>query len=143
MSIDKLPIRVGSNVAVEPTSQLPMFRKFLTFEANRETEIITVFYQEWLESNGRKLELKTKKYIVVDQPEINHIVPGNPNAIPPTVDEVVIDVPAYPMFTDWLNKIIIEGWVGAKLGVDIIIGSINTSLIAIPFNAPDGYKTTP
>ena len=119
-----------------------MFRKYLTFEANREAEYIQVFYSEWVEANGIKLSQKTKCYWVKDLPQVSHIVPGDPNASPPTADTTVIDSPAYPMFTDWFAKIIIAAWVGAQLGADIIVTSINTTLTNLPFDVPTDYNVT-
>ena len=105
--IDKSPVRVGGATALEPTSQLPMYRQFITFEGSLEQEYIKVYYREWLESGTAKLQLVTKYYSVKDlaevghntiavpaMPEIGHTIPGNPNATPPTVDTYVIDIPA-------------------------------------------------
>jgi hypothetical protein len=105
--IDKSPVRVGSTTAVEPNSQLPMFRQFITFECSLEYEYIKVYYKEWLESGTAKLQQVIKYYTIKDLmevghtvpatpaiTEIGHTVPGDPNAIPPTLDTYVIDSPA-------------------------------------------------
>lgn len=142
--INKDAVRVGGATALDPTTNLPMFRKYITFEANREQEYINVFYDQWLESNGIKIEVKTgRKYVVVDQPEVSHIELGDALAVPPTIDQTIIDSPAYPMFTGWFEKVIISQWVGAKLGADIIVGYINNTLTGMAFDVPDGHKVKP
>lgn len=111
--IDKSPIRVGSATAVEPNSQLPMFRQFITFEGSLEQEYIKVYYKEWLESGTVKLQQVTKCYCVKDLLEVGHTVSGSPavtelghtisgdpNATPPTVDTYVIDRPAVAAIPD-------------------------------------------
>jgi hypothetical protein len=158
MSIVKNPVRVGGVNAVEPNSTLPMFRKFTTFEGSLVDEYIRVYYQEWLESNGVKLEQVTKCYLVKDVPEVSHVVPGDPNATPPTQDETVIDTPAYLPFSEgWYYKKVkataqglsIGGVVIAPLdyeinfGENMIVAVINMTLVAMPFDAKNEYQTQP
>lgn len=144
MPISKTPVRVGGANAVDPVSNLPMYRLYTTFEANRDAEFIKVFYNQWLESNGAVLEFKGgRSYVVVDQPEVTHIVPGDINAEPPVEDEIVVDAPVYPMFTGWFNKLVAAEWVGAKLGADVLVGAINATLAGMAFDVADNYKVTP
>jgi len=153
--IDKSPVRVGSTTAVEPNSQLPMFRQFITFEGSLEQEYIKVYYKEWLESGTSKLQQVTKWYTVKDLMEVGHIVPGDPNAIPPTVDTYVIDKAAVPEFSvGWYSKKVkatssglsIGGTIVAPLdteidfGKDMIVNVINMTLITMPFDAPNEYN---
>lgn len=137
-------IRVGGADAIEPTTGLPMYRDHTTFEANYKARYIKVWYNQWLVSNGVKVQEKSgRHYLVIDIPQLTHVIPGDPNADPPTEDSIIVDSPAYPMFTGWQNKLIIQGWVGARLGEDIIIGAIKTTLINLPFDVEDGYKVKP
>lgn len=133
---NKDSIRVGGANALDTSTGLPMFRKYTTFEANREMEYINVFYDQWLESpKGNPIEIKTgRKYIVIDQQEINHTDEGG---------SIVIDTPAFPMFTGWFNKIIKSEWNGARLGADVLVGAINKTLEEMPFGIGDDYKVTP
>lgn len=158
MTIVKNPVRVGGANAVEPNSTLPMFRKFTTFEGSLIDEYIRVYYEQWLESNGTKLERITKCYIVKDIAEVSHIVLGDANATPPTEDTTVIDTPAYLPFSEgWYYKKVkataqglsIGGVIIAPLdyeinfGKDMIVAVINATLIAIPFDAKNEYQTQP
>lgn len=119
MSIDKSPIRVAGAEALEPTSNLPMYRLFTKFIGNREEEKIVVFYDEWLESGTAKLNhVYNKKYITQD-------------------------IEGYPAFTGWHDYPITEQMAGMKLGGDIIIGQINTTLTNLPFDVVDEYITQP
>lgn len=134
--IDKSPIRVGGINAVDPLTQLPMYRKFTTFEGSREDEWLKIYYEQWLDSNGVKLDCKTCHYIVIDHPEQGHYDEDS---------NWVVDFSYAPMFTfGWYNKLINEGMVGAKFGADVIVGAINDTLINhIPFNAGTAFYTTP
>lgn len=180
--ISKDPVRVGGITAIEPNSQLPMFRKFLTFEGSLEQEYIKVYYIEWLESGTVKLQQVTKCYTVKDLlevghntigtmaiPEIGHTIKGDPNAVPPTLDIYVIDIPAVaavpsvyiidkPAVSEftagWYFKKVkatstglsIGGNIIAPLdyeinfGKDMIVNVINMTLAAMPFNSPNEYN---
>lgn len=137
-------VRVGGNNAVDPKTGFPMYRDHTTFEACYKGRYIKVWYNQWLLSNDIKIDEKPgRHYLVIDLPEINHIISGDPNADPPTEDELVIDSPTYPMFTGWQNKEVKQEWVGKKLGEDVIIGAINNTLINLPFDVADGYSVKP
>lgn len=142
--MEKNVIRVGGDSAVAPITGLPMFREHITFEANYKNKFIRVFYNQWLEANGVRVEEKPgRHYNVVNLLAVSHIVPGDINADPPTEDSVVEDSPAYPMFDGWQNKTIPQQWVGLRLGEDIILGAIMNTLQNIPFDAEDGYAVKP
>jgi len=116
-----------------------MYRKYITFEGNREREYIQVQYEQWLEGNGDIVGFLSKSYWVKD--------------IPSTETE-----PAIPMFSEgWLKRklkatsqgLMIDGVVIAPLdtevnfGEDLIVGAINATLVAMPFDAENGYIVTP
>jgi len=146
--INKTPVRVGGENALDPSTNLPMFRKYITFEGNRENEYIYVQYEEWLEANGIAINKLAKSYMVQDIPKTVHY------------DELgneVIDTPTIPMFSEgWLKRklkataqgLMIDGVVIAPLdtevnfGEDLIVGAINSTLVAMPFDAVNGYVVT-
>ena len=144
-------VRVGDGQEVDPITELPMYRKYLTFEANREQKFIQVFYKEWLESNGSKLNIKDKKYILKNIPAEGHIETTGDG------DVFIEDVAGIPMFDLWLlrpveakadglyiNNIKIVGLdIPLKFGEDIIIGAIDATLNRLPFDAKDNYIVTP
>lgn len=132
--INKSPVRVGGSSALDPSTNLPMYRKYITFEGNREMEYIHVQYEEWLEANGIAINKLAKSYLVI------------------------VDSPAIPMFSEgWLKRkikataqgLMIDGVVIAPLdtevnfGEDLIVGAINATLVAMPFDAINGYVVTP
>lgn len=150
--IDKSPVRVCSATAVEPNSQLPMFRQFITFEGSLEQEYIKVYYKEWLESGTVKLQQVTKCYCVKDllevghtvpgtpaKLEVGHTVPGDPNAVPPTVDTYVIDTAAVAATPDVyvIDKAVVPefsgGWYFKKVKATSNGLSIGGNIIA-PLN---------
>lgn len=138
------PVRVGGANALDPITNLPMYRQFTTFEGNIKDEFIRVYFIQWVESNGVRLNEISGSYIVMDHPEEGHIIPGDPNANPPIGDTYVVDRPYAPMFTyGWLNRLIPQQFVGLKFGVDIIIGAINQTLGLIPYNVTYPYYTRP
>lgn len=158
MSVEKTTVRVGGINAVEPNSQLPMFRKFITFEGSLEQEYIRVYYEQWLESGTAKLELKTKCYIVKDVAEVGHTILGDALAEPPTVDEYVVDTPAYNAFSEgWFHKKVkatsnglsIGGTIVAPLdyelnfGKDMIAAVIDATLTAMAFDVVSEYVSQP
>lgn len=158
MAITKTIVRVGGINAVEPNSQLPMFRRFTTFEGSLDIEYIKVYYEEWLEANGIKVNHITKHYMVKDCEEISHVVVGDPNATPPTEDQIIIDQAVYPAFSlGWFYKKIkatasglsIGGVIVAPLdyeldfGKDLIANVINQTLVAMDFSVPNGYVSQP
>src|ERR1035437_6689720 len=97
--IDKSAILVGDGTQTDPISGCPMYRKYITFEGNRENEFIKIFYLEWLQfPSGQNSEVKSKSYLVVDVQTATH-VDENGNTI--------IDTPANTSFTDWFSSPIV------------------------------------
>jgi hypothetical protein len=156
--ITKNPIRVGGAEAVDSASGLPMYRKFTNFDGGREQEQIRVFYEEYLMSEEAILNRKLKHYIVKDIAAQGHWNIGNPEAVPPTVDEFVETVAAYPAFSEgwYFKKIVAKSdglYVGGvniaplnyelNFGEDLIVAAINATLQAMPFAAENGYITQP
>lgn len=160
MLIDKTPVRVGDGTNLEPNSQLPMFRKFNTFEGSLDNEYILVYFDEWLESGTAKLERKTKHYIVKDVPEVGHFenfVLPDPEADPPVEfyeGDWVVDTPAYPAFSSgWFFRKVkataqglsIDGVIVAPLdyeldfGKDMVVAVINGILQELPFDVENGH----
>lgn len=135
MAIDKSPIWVGSingeNGIIE-SNGLKLMRRYETFEGNRETEYIKVVYTEWWQNAaGTVYNLAWKSYFVKDIAEVPAVYDndnldneGNPTLISD-------NVPAYLGFTNWFTQ----------LGSPVIVPAINGALIAIPFDANDGYLT--
>ncbi len=109
-------IRVGGPEGLDPISGLPMFRKLKSFEANRELEFIQVWYEEYLQyPTGVNTTPVTKNY------NVKNITDQSTG------------------FDDWYNYTLTSQMTGMFMGRDIIAGSINATLSAIPFNAPSGY----
>ena len=116
-----------------------MYRKYITFEGNREREYIHVQYEQWLESNNVEIQKEYKSYFVKDIPATDTL-------------------PAIPMFSEgWMkrkikatsNGLMIGGVIIAPLdtevnfGEDIIVGSINTTLVDMAFDVENGHIVTP
>ena len=130
------------------SSGLPLYRELNYFIGSIKESRITVYYNQWLASpNGTRLQEEEKRYFVIDTPEI--IIPAIVVS-PATFDEFGVVVteavitpavvtPAKPSFTQWKEKIIIQQYVGAKLGDDIIIGSIHGTLTALPIDVSNNH----
>lgn len=133
--INKDPIRVGGEDGLDPTTLLPMYRRFTTFEGSRDQEYLKIYYEQWIESNGAKLEFKIQHYVVIDHPEMGHFED----------DTWVVDFSYAPMFTfGWYNRVIQQAWVGLTFGEQVIVGAINDTLINhIPYNAGKEFFTSP
>lgn len=146
--INKSPVRVGGSSALDTSTNLPMFRKYITFEGNRENEYIHVQYEQWLEANGIAINKLAKSYLVKDIAEVTHEEEG----------VVIVDSPMIPMFSEgWLKRkikatsqgLMVDSVVIAPLdtelnfGEDLIVGAINATLVAMPFDAVNGYIVTP
>lgn len=148
-------VRVGGDSAVT-ASGLPMYRRFKSFEANRESESIVVWFEQWLESpTGEKLELVTKNYIAKNSAEVYYIVPEKGHIVPATghddaiTGEYVVDVPEHYVvdkaeqkiitqpkkedFNNWYFYPIAGQMAGMTIGKDLIVGSINNNLKNLPF----------
>lgn len=146
-------VRVGGKDALT-SSGLPMYRRFKSFEANREDEFILVWFEQWLESpTGEKLEFATKNYSTKNITEVSYIVPEKGHLQAATGHDengvYVIDVPEKYIidkkehtvitqekntgFSDWYFYSIKKEMVGMTIGKDLIVGSINQALINLPF----------
>ncbi len=127
------------SVGIEPFSGLEMKREIDFFIGGIKEPIITVWYYQWLRSsNGKRLEEKRMKYIVVDIPaKIESVKITNEQGETVTVQTEVS--PAVLGYTSWKKKIITESFLGASLGEDIIIGAIVSKLASLPFNVEDGF----
>lgn len=150
--IDKIEVRVGGVDSVDPDTQLPMFRQYITFEGNRSSEFIRVYYNQYLKgANGSILNFVSKCYLVQNLPEKNHI--GEPDVNGDST--VIIDTPANTGFTDWFFLPIVAKADGLYingnkyssidaplcLGRDIIVGAINYTLKMLPHNVADNHTT--
>ena len=129
-------------------SGLPLYRELNYFIGAVKEKRITVYYNQWLASpNGQRLMEEERRYFVIDKPEI--IIPAV--VVSPTIlDELGVVIteavitpavitPAKPSYTLWKEKIIIQQYVGAKLGDDIIIGSIHATLLSLPIDVSNNY----
>lgn len=131
MAIDKSAVRVGGANATDPATGLPMFRRHIPFNCDRDAEFISVNYEEWLEANGKVLEFKQKFYLVKNIPAITHVdEDGN----------TIEDSPAYPRFDVWYGKRITQAMVDNEMTLgQLLSGAINYTLINLPFDVPNGY----
>lgn len=150
-AITKEPVRVGGAEETYNGTGLPMYRKFIGFDGGRESECIQVYYEQYLLAGTHKLEQCVKSYIVKDITEIGHW----------SSDEVpvwIIDIPAYPAFSDgwYFKKISAKNdglYVGGikiapvdyelNFGKDLIVSVIDQTLIALDFDIQNGYITQP
>ncbi len=142
-------------IGTDPINGLEVYRQLDYFVGGVIEEKITVYYRQWFVSpNGTKLEpTLQKKYHVIDIPAVTRII--EPVLITPEVldeDQITILIPAVyseriieivtpskPFYTGWRQKVIPQQAVGATLGNDLIIGSINETLIGLPIDIIDGY----
>jgi hypothetical protein len=161
--INKDAVRVGDGTQVDPFSNCIMYRKYITFEGNREAEYIKIFYNEWLQyPSGQSSEVRRKSYLVIDIPAITHIVSevahldDNHVKVVDSLEQTIVDAPATTAFTDWFSSPIIAKADGlyiagnmtapsdyaVGLGKDLIVGAINNALKNLPFDAKDGYTVS-
>ncbi len=143
-------------IGTDPYTGSEMYRELDNFNGGIIDPMIIVVYRQWLLTpNGVKYnEENNKKYYVMDIPAITR--KGDPILVTPEVLDVdgvtiitpavydtnvpdIVITPAELHYTGWRQKIISQQMVGAKLGDDIIIGSINATLQSLPFDVIDGY----
>lgn len=139
-------------IGIDGITGSPMWRELDYFKAGVKEPIITVFYRQWLVSplGVRYNEINNRKYFVMDIPAVTQRQLITPEVldedgitiITPAVYEDVIITPANNQYTSWRRKIIIQQYVGATLGDDIIIGSINNTLLGLPTDVIDGHIIT-
>lgn len=139
------------SIGIDPLTGLEMFREIDYFIGGIREEKITVYYYQWLKSpNGIRLNEVHKKYFVKNIPAITEvqyqyedILDENNNVIGQNVvgQTIVEIVPAYPGYTSWREKVITNAYVGATLGNDIIIGSINATLAGMSVDVEDNHVT--
>jgi hypothetical protein len=144
-------------VGIDEKTGLEVYREVDNFIGGIKEPKITVNYREWLVTpNGTKLEPPLfKKYYIVDIPAVTR--KGAPVLVTPeslaedgvTVisavyrdGDIEIVTPANLQYTSWRRKQIIQQYVGATLGDDLIIGSINATLVSLPTDVIDGHIIT-
>ncbi len=140
-------------VGIDPISGLEMYREADYFTPGIKEPKITVYYYQWLKSpTGLKMDVQHKRYVVIDIPAV--IIKSDPilvtseilyddgiTVLTPAVyrEDDIIVTPANLGYTAWKRKLITAEMVGMTLGDDIIIGSINSKLSEMPFDAIDNY----
>lgn len=155
-------VRVGGVSGIDPISGLPMFRRFRSFEANRDQEFIRTWYDEYLQYPTGVNTVPMAKYYDVKNiievtaiipavghtiAEVGHIDPNGNEYIIDTLESYVVDVAEHTVisvigsngFDNWYNYSLIAQMAGMHIGRDIIVGAINATLAIIPFDAPNGY----
>lgn len=113
MAVDKSAVLVG----IDPATELEVWRRYLTFEANRENEYIKVVYSQFYLSNGVEIPMPS--------PRQSYLVINNPSG-----------------FDDWYNFTITAGMAGAALGANIIVPAINQTLRSLPIDVANNYVLT-
>lgn len=136
---------------IEVQSGLELKRQFCNFIPQWDKKSIFVTYKEWLETpTGFKVKESFKGYYCNDIDAIYYGVgeiktPAvyDENSIEITPAELYegteVKTPAILKFTKWMEYVITPEMVGAKLGFDVIIGSINYTLNYLPIDIADGY----
>lgn len=113
---DNTPVRVSTTS--DPATGLDMYREINYFIGNvKGNEIEVSYIQYHVSPTGARMNETYMKYLVRNKETS----------------------PAILAYSNWLNKVIDNTLVGARLGQDIILGAIKNELANLPFDVADEF----